>query len=43
MPLRLIISLFHSFLADAHAVRLLHPSHTAALALLPGDTFASHW
>ena len=37
-----VLSIFHAFLADADAARLLRSSHTAALALLPGYTFASH-
>ena len=34
--------LFHSFLTDDDAARLLHTSHTVSLALLNGYTFASH-
>ena len=35
-------SVFHPFLADADAARLLRTSRTAALALLPGYTFTRH-
>ena len=37
-----VIHLFHSFLADADAARLLRCSNAAALALLPGYTFRCH-
>ena len=37
-----ILSIFHSFLTDDDAARLLRTSHTAALALLPSYTFSSH-
>ena len=40
--LRPVLSLFHPFLTDADAARLLRTSHTAALALLPGYTFTRH-
>ena len=37
-----ILPLFHSFLSDADAARLLRTSRTVALALLPGYAFTSH-
>ena len=37
-----ILPLFHAFLTDSDAVRLLHTSHSGALVLLPSYTFTSH-
>ena len=40
--LRPLVPLFHPFLDDADAARLLRTSRTTALALLPGYTFSTH-
>ena len=37
-----ILPVFHSFLADADAARLLRTSRTAAMTLLPGYAFTNH-
>ena len=37
-----VLPLFHAFLTDADAARLLRASNAAALALLSGYTFATH-